>query len=800
MTKPPKFVSHIFLAVLLVILSGCADMVQSIPQLRSTSTGQSMQVRSKVSTVIDAQFSPDGMSLLSGGTSPQLRAWSLTDASQSRTIPIPITGGSTNQVQKISYSPDSKFIAVGYRTGIFCCDESLLLNANTGQEIGKFPMARDLAFTNDGKFLVGTAVDGTDVAARIVDVSNKQIVHEFKGYLHVAVSPANHEIVMSSRFGANSELVAYDYSGNHEIWRQEVGHFVTSIALSPDGMFLVAGSVIDDPFSGLEIYLDLFDARTGRHIKEIEHSKLSISMFSPDRMFSWISRITYSPDGDYFLTANSKGVYKLWESKSLTMIRQFDRPDEKIVFGFSAGSGSFLPNGKVVALSSAASVRLYAVDSGKEIATFIAFDNGEWLISTPSGYYNASKNGDEFLDVTVEGKAYSTSQLREAFFRPDLVKVALAGDSLSEFKKIADIKQPPVLSIVDTPTSVTTGEVTISLQVKDQGGGIGDVRLYRNGTAVVLEKTRNLQIVSNATAGQILHYTVSLEPGKNNIRAIAFNGDNTMQSGDASIDIDAKVAPRQPALYAVVVGIQNFLNPRLNLSYSVADANLFADTLERQGKGLYSSIRIHRLLTPKDTTKEALVTALTQARVEVRPEDLFVFYVASHGTVNDGQYLLITSNVGSTLMNKLKQDSLTQDELKGMISNIPASKKLVVLDTCDAGKMGDALQVALLTRGMSNDTAMNILSRAVGSTILSAATSDQEAVEGYKGHGLFTYVVTQGLKGEADTDRDGFVKTLELANYVDSKVPELAMTVFKHRQYPIISPSGQGFPLVRVSQ
>ena len=56
----------------------------------------------------------------------------------------------------------------------------------------------------------------------------------------------------------------------------------------------------------------------------------------------------------------------------------------------------------------------------------------------------------------------------------------------------------------------------------------------------------------------------------------------------------------------------------------------------------------------------------------------------------------------------------------------------------------------------------------------------------------------EGLNGAADADKDGFIKTTELADYVDNEVPELAEKVFKHKQYPVISPSGQGFPLVRV--
>ena len=80
---------------------------------------------------------------------------------------------------------------------------------------------------------------------------------------------------------------------------------------------------------------------------------------------------------------------------------------------------------------------------------------------------------------------------------------------------------------------------------------------------------------------------------------------------------------------------------------------------------------------------------------------------------------------------------------------MPTTKKLIVLDTCNAGKVGEAIQVAVLTRGLNEDAALKLLSRAVGSTIFSASSSVQEALErATKGHGLFTYVVAEGLKGK----------------------------------------------------
>lgn len=93
---------------------------------------------------------------------------------------------------------------------------------------------------------------------------------------------------------------------------------------------------------------------------------------------------------------------------------------------------------------------------------------------------------------------------------------------------------------------------------------------------------------------------------------------------------------------------------------------------------------------------------------------------------------------------------------------------------------------------------MKILSRSVGTTVLAASTSTQEAVEGYQGHGLFSYVVAEGLAGKGDVDKNGFVSTLGLAHYVDAQVPELALREFNHKQFPTTEISGQEFPLTKV--
>ncbi len=514
-----------------------------------------------------------------------------------------------------------------------------------------------------------------------------------------------------------------------------------------------------------------------------------------------VSAVVFTPDGRIVASGSYDKTIKLWDVASGRELRTLRGHRNTIA------NIRFSPDGRSVASSSYdGTVRLWETAIGKEKIMMVSFkssspilnpEGGEWIVMTPEGYYAGSEKVDQFVNVRIGNKVYGVDQYREKFYRPDLVKLALAGKPLTGMASIGSVKPAPSVSIVDTPASVGSDEITVKVKVADEGGGVGDVRVYLNGSAVSLDR-RNLAVAKVQGKAQVFAYKVRLVSGKNAIRAIAFNAENSMQSTDALHEIEAKIAASKPSLYAVVVSIQEYVNPKLTLKYSVADANLFADTVKAKAGGLFEKVEVIRLVTSKDTTNAAISGALKNARAKVRPDDLFVFYVASHGTVDEGEYYLVTSNVGSTSTEKLKRDALSQNSIKELIANIPATKKLIVLDTCNAGKLGDTLQVALLTRGMNEDTAFKILSRAVGSTILSAATSQQEALEGYQNHGLFTWVLAEGLNGAADLDKDGFIKTIELASYVDEKVPELAEKVFRHKQFPVVAPSGQAFPVARV--
>ena len=57
-------------------------------------------------------------------------------------------------------------------------------------------------------------------------------------------------------------------------------------------------------------------------------------------------------------------------------------------------------------------------------------------------------------------------------------------------------------------------------------------------------------------------------------------------------------------------------------------------------------------------------------------------------------------------------------------------------------------------RGLERVAALDRMTQAMGRTVLSASTDDAPALEGYRGHGVFTYAVLDAL-GAADTNGNG---------------------------------------------
>jgi hypothetical protein len=375
----------------------------------------------------------------------------------------------------------------------------------------------------------------------------------------------------------------------------------------------------------------------------------------------------------------------------------------------------------------------------------------------------------------------------------------LSGQKLpATLPTLQSVKPAPDVALVNPPAEVDSESLDLHVRIADRGGGVGDVRTFVNGSAVSDMKASALEV---ATIAGVPSHTirVRLVSGSNKVQIIAFNADGSVHSNAAETTVSAHYSPDgKPQLYALIVGIQDFANSEFDLRYSVADATAIAEVLKKKAAPLFDKVNIEQLITQKTTTKAALQSAFARYQ-RISPNDVFVFYVATHGTVEGAdlasrQYFLIPSNINAATDEAIQRDAVSEGELKKMIASIPATRKLLLLDTCHAGAMGDAMMVT--TRGLEELAAVKVLSGAVGSTVLSASTSDQEALEGQDGHGLFTWVLLRGLGGSADFRNHGYVNTFDLADYVDDEVPKIAEQHFNRKQVPNLHNAGQSFQIV----
>ncbi|EDZ62069.1 WD-40 repeat protein containing caspase catalytic domain [Sulfurimonas gotlandica GD1] len=591
------------------------------------------------------------------------------------------------------------------------------------------------------------------------------------------------DILQGDLYHPKSKINIFDIKSKKIINSYEKTGKINHMTISHSGEFLVTNPRYTKKRGS---YLEVFTTKTDKVLHTFDNT-------------GRLKKLTISSDDKSMLTLGDNNHITLWDLTNGVKLKSFDTHMSNIK------DVKFTKDKKyIISAGLDGVIRYWDVKTGKEVLAKASFEDGEWVHITPEGYFNASLNGAKHLSIlTGPMQVSSIDQYYETFYRPDIVASAMSEDKSIQYAtqtptlKLSDVKPAPQVAIIDTKKSINKEELQVTLKITPNSGGIGQIRLYLDGVLIKTDGDRGLQKKQDKNV-VLKTYTIKLAKGKHTLKAIVYNEENTMASIEDTLAVTSTFNPIvKPNIYAVVIGINEYKNPSIALKYAVADAELFANTIKAKTKGLYGDVKVE-LLTSKAQTSKENITKTLKALETISPNDLFIFFVASHGMVEDAKYNMITSNVGALSTRGIEKEAISQNALRDMIANIPTTKKFIVLDTCNSGALGQTLEVALLTRGLTETTAMKVLSRAVGSTIISASSSSQEALEGYKGHGLLTYVLTDGLNGKADGDSDGYIKTLEIANFVEDTVPQIAEKEFKRAQYPFVSPLGQGFPLVKV--
>ena len=249
-------------------------------------------------------------------------------------------------------------------------------------------------------------------------------------------------------------------------------------------------------------------------------------------------------------------------------------------------------------------------------------------------------------------------------------------------------------------------------------------------------------------------------------------------------DVDeppASRSPRRKDAYAVVIGIEKYRDLPS------------ADFAARDAGSIYAYLTKSMGFDPKNVVllqnERATLTDLTTYLGSWLPDHansksrIFVFF-SGHGApdAQSGQAYLIPYD-GDPAYPETKAFPL--QKLYDGLAHLPTQDVTVVLDSCFSGAGGRSL-IAKGTRPLV--TATDTGRPAPNAVLLAAAGADQISTDNPEAqHGLLTYFLLKGLRGEADADQDGRVTTKELFAYLRPAVEREAR---KHHvdQSPVLTP------------
>lgn len=451
------------------------------------------------------------------------------------------------------------------------------------------------------------------------------------------------------------------------------------------------------------------------------------------------------------------------------------------------------------------SLRIFDLERQALLVRLMMTRDGEWVALTPEGFFAGTAEGAKMVSVAHGLGAFSIDQVYQALYRPDLVREKLAGDpdglvaaaaGQLNLAVVLDSGPAPRIRFDRLPQRGEAGDEVIEMRASlfDAGGGIGRVEWRVNGRTVDVRARGAVPVMPSG--GQEVAARLVLDPGDNMIELVAYNAADLIASPPATALVrwDGIASAEPPRLHVLAAGVNDYADGRLKLNFAAADARALAAAMTQTGEAIYASVEVTTLLDG-EVTEAGLEAAFARLSQAVRPQDVFVFFLAGHGKTLEGEYFYLPQDFRFAGGDPVREFGLGQDRLQEWVARIAARKSVLIFDTCESGSLTLA-GLRGVDAALAQSAAVARLTRATGRTILSAATDTEPALEGYRGHGVLTYALLDGFNA-ADANGNGTIEVTELAAFVDAQVPDISTRAFGFRQVPQMSIRGSDFPVAR---
>lgn len=454
----------------------------------------------------------------------------------------------------------------------------------------------------------------------------------------------------------------------------------------------------------------------------------------------------------------------------------------------------------------------------EKLATICTGADDAWALVLPDGRYAGSPGCEKLLyKQTPEGRM-AMDILAPWYNRPAEVLEAIGGNSedvvalrqtterwLAKLNMHPD-EMPPIPSIAQLPEC----SCIVPSPMCDEPGVAWDINVKaRSDKAVTgLEVRVNGALVPQKWSDTLvlpadrkteLEVQLPLNHGQNNITLTAIN--STGSKGREVFFRLVRPGTSNSRLFVVTLGVSDYDDDSLDLQFAAKDARDIAASFREHGSGEVKTLT----LTDKEVADKGVLDKVSEFLAETTEDDRVVVYLAGHGMLDEKleyHYAPAGFDTGN-----VRTTGVSISALARCLQEVTARERLLLLDTCHSGQLGEAgedklaaagVQLphgvrAIQNRGMKVKKATGALTSARqqkryiedmfslgqqyrGVNIVAGAAGAEFALEsGEWNNGVFTASVMQTLADFtlADTNGDGVLSVSEMLPAIQARVQQL---------------------------
>jgi hypothetical protein len=542
-------------------------------------------------------------------------------------------------------------------------------------------------------------------------------------------------------------------------------------------------------------------------IHNLTDSKLvSTISLGEDYRYSYISCAPqFLTNSNKLLVPKSNGDIELWNTENTSIIGVFPGNNSKITQMIQ-----YEDKGTLLTISRDGAISLWDLESQELLIKHYYFDQdpNKWVQVSKHGYFDAPTSAHELLYLTKGTEVIDFSQVKDRLWKPGLWEMIMNGSELPSYEGLLELKQEPDIQL----GSIQNNKLPITLTKRE--GGYGKIAIYLNDKELsddIRDSTFNPNLDK-----QTIYYTISdssfFKNGKNTYRVVASSSDGTIKSRGTTVDeFFESDGTYQPQFFGVLVGIGDYLNPKINLNYTTKDANTMEEAFKIGAENLFpDKTHIYSInsTTDKKPNKENIKSIFDDIQSKATAEDIIVVYLSGHGITwggDNSDFYFLTSDAVSAHKDAFNDSvvrsrtTISTNEWVEWLNEIPALKQVMIIDACGSGKAVDNL---LGSRDLSNSQVkiMDRMKDRTGMFIITGCAADKSSYEANQfGHGLLTYSLLEGMKGGAPLE-DKMVNVQTILNYAQNKVPELAETMGVIQSPQVLIPKSGPFYIGKLEQ